>query len=616
MPSAFQRKARTLPVASSSSSEPSTPDGPSSSSPASSSRTTITHPTLRPSPFPQQQPLPLFSLGLSAINDILTGVGLPSGCLGIFQPLQSDDYQDDHDDGERTRLEAGAAYSDLVLKYSVAQGIAHGHKTVVIGQGVQSWCKGLMGWTGQDMQTESQYQAESSGSQSNEESKQNEAGDDDDEEEDESLKDTSNSSQNNLKSAFRYDKLQKIRQRQGLDDPRSQANKDSSSSSVPFVHPFDLTLRIKEETVDTAIKSDRLVIREVEYEEEEEGDVNTYERVWKMVEDIVQKHLSDDSKDKDGSSIPIRIILPSIGSPIYTLDQRKSSHARESYRLLMRIKSLIRFLSWPSSKDTPPTPSISLCTLSPLLLLSTPHISSRLTNLCDSSISLSSFSSSPISRSVFSNSNFIGSIKINKTPLIGSLKSTSIRSSILRGMMNSSDNASDGGGGGGTSENLLGFKIKRKVFKIEILGRDLILGNDGDSSKKEEVKAPTVQIKRQIDKQSQGDAQSATLEDATSNSVKATPPLPAAQQQQPPQSPSQPPRVGLQSSQSGSQLKGIAALRARGLQASQNKSISVDNKPISVDDSHSQIHSHSHDSKQEKEARRIENLKQAAKQDW
>ena len=196
MPSAFQRKARTLPTATASASSSQSSDPASAATTSAPAHRIPTHPTLRPSPFPQQQPLPLFSLGLSAINDVLTGVGLPSGCLSIFQPLQGGPGEDDHDH-ERTRLEAGAAYSDLVLKYAAAQGIAHGHRVLVIGEGAQSWCRSLMGWAGEHEQRET-----TSGSAPT-------PGEHDQEEQDSQDDSASLTSKNNLKSAFRYDKLQK-----------------------------------------------------------------------------------------------------------------------------------------------------------------------------------------------------------------------------------------------------------------------------------------------------------------------------------------------------------------------------------------------------------------------
>lgn len=618
MPSAFQRKARTFLTASTSSSQPSSDNISAACTPAPASRIP-THPTLRPSPFPQQQPLPLFSLGLSAINDVLTGVGLPSGCLSIFQPLQSGQDDDDHDH-ERTRLEAGAAYSDLVLKYATAQGIAHGHRVLVVGEGAESWCRSLMGWAGEHEQRETASTAPAPTEH-------------DQEEQDNQDDSTSLTSKNNLKSAFRYDKLQKIQARQGLDDPRASGSGRDPNSPSHFVHPFDLTMRMSDATLDLAIKEKRLCIKDIT---DLEADANSYEAVWSTIQEFVDSSRSDVSNPEQ-HQVPVRIIIPSLGSPMYGAPS-DSSHSTASYRLLMRVRRLVRDISWPSADPTssypatPPVPSIALCTLSPTLLLSSPSVSHRLFHLSDATLAFSAFASdarlramfnlpdglaesssssskgAPSSSSSSTSNTFTGSLKIIKTPTVGSLRPSSIRASTLRGMTSNAMDTSSSG----TTENSLGFKVRRKGFKVEVMGRDLVAGGEegGEQAKaKRPERRPPPKSDASAGKEESNQQQQQQQETAGRTE--------AVQKQAQPQSQPDAPHSRPTATTSQPQLKGIAALRARGLQASgasrsNTNTIQVEKEGGTHTDSNDAGHSDADSATQ----KRLQGLKLAAKQDW
>lgn len=585
MPSAFKRGPRVVPQTAAAGTnlaegaqDPTSKVQPDQASQASTSQTTIrppTHPTLRPSPFPQQLPLPLFSLGLQSINDVLTGVGLPSGSLALFLPQQSTSsrggFADEDSDSERIRVEAAQAYADLANRYAAAQGIAAGHRVLVIGQGANRWVNGLMGWAGaQDTGSKTSDTRSPSSSSSVQTAEQRKKDPND-----------------KLKVAFRYENMKRIQ-----DDEGSDPSSSSSSSAQPFVHPFDLSTRLSPQIIDEAKRSGNLVVRDIDDDDDDDdgstdATINSYEDAWATVASTVEVWRQQQSTSSDEDVLPARIVLPSMGSPSWSIP-RSRTHAVESYRLLLRIKTLLRQCAWPASPNDSsqsPKPSMPIiCTVSPsstLLLESTSSsaaVSRRLVSLADGALAFSSFAADPRLRALFgtaapsstdsdssssSNANknvFTGSLLVLSTPTMGSLKPPSIRASQLRGM-----SSSEAGASGAGSENSLGFKVRRKGVKVEVMGRDLVAGggSSGDSNNEKKALEPSSAAPSTSKSSDEGPSSVTTLEQPQSlpsSSTTGVPaPPPQAQASVPPSQPSPtPPRAP---------LKGMAALRARGLQA-------------------------------------------------
>ncbi|CAO1633777.1 unnamed protein product [Parajaminaea phylloscopi] len=624
MPSAFKRGPRTLTPAAASRPDTSSSQGPSTSrdqsqvgsppavtadaatavqspsdGPKAQARTSTpsvaylrpaVHPTLRPSPFPQQLPLPLFSLGLHAINDVLTGTGLPAGCLAVNLPL--DDGQHD-----RWRLEAAQAYADLATRYAAAQGIAAGQNVLVIAEQADDWVESLMGWAGQDEVVPSSANGADGKSATSAVPAAATAP---------SAASTS-SDPEQLKSAFRYEKMKRLQEfaSDGLTD------KEDESRSTPFVHPFDLSTKISRQVVKAAISQGRLVVHSLGFDGDGDNDAasgngGSYQRAWDLIEATTQRwaqqtasagqepsHSSSTASRTPPSAMPCRILLPSLGSPAWSTWRPSSStaHARECYRLLLRVKTLVRALSWPatsaerndSSKSPVEMPTIAVCSPAASLLLSSPNLDTKLATLADGALAFGSFAADPRLRSIFGGvdesregtsssssssstsaaakaATFTGPLRVIQTPTLGSLKPPSIRASQLRGLSSSQSGASGAG-----SENSLGFKVRRKGIKVDVIGRDLVAGgapSEGDN--KSGPAPPPLPPPPPLPAPRESSGQVSSLDGSAAASTHASE-SPGAQRMEKERSEAPP------SPQRGPPLKGLAALRARGLQAHQTQ---------------------------------------------
>ncbi|PWN19551.1 hypothetical protein BCV69DRAFT_284181 [Microstroma glucosiphilum] len=687
MPSAFQRRPRTLPTAAlavdgtadaggsageetgsgsagSSSSAASSSSSSSSSLPSPSSGAPIslrpsTHPTLRPSPFPQQQPLPLFSLGLNAINDVLTGLGLPAGSLALFLPVlpayHSSSSSGEEEDRRRT-AEAGAAYADLVVRYGAAQGLAAKQRVLVVGEEAEEWMRGLMGWAGagagESRKTDTTNTATSETDTAPAAGTGKLSSGAEDEEDEGSSSSSGRDSQ--LKVAFRYEKLKRLEEMEnkalGIGSP-SPSSSSSGQDNLPYVHPFDLSMKMPGSVLREARQEGRLVVHTLA-EEDVDGE-NTYEQVWFVVKTQVALWRAQDEEQRrqwtsqgpavpPPSPLPIRVVLPSLGSPAWSV-KRGQSHAVESYRLLLRVKKLLRSSSWigniartgDSATNTDPpieVPTIALCSPSASLLShdSTAAVATRLSTLADSALAFSSYSADARLRSVFQpptsesstssgagtgkSASFTGALQILKTPALGSLAPSSIRASQLRGLSSASG---DGGGGGSGGENALGFKVRRKGFKVEVLGRDLVAdwgaGGDDEDKKKKRKPPPAAAAKSTTSSVASAGTAPAKAKEAVTAATASAAPAPATS-------------AAASNASQASPLKGLAALRARGLRAAASSANAApvavgEEKPSSVQPAHPHAHGHAHGEAeaQERQAKRElkeEQLRLAAGQNW
>ena len=169
----------------------------------------------------------------------------------------------------------------------------------------------------------------------------------------------------------------------------------------------------------------------------------------------------------------------------------------------------------------------------------------RLIHLMDGCIGLSSFAATPGLSDVFPD--FVGALRVYRTPAIGTLTNPSLRASVLRGMGAGSSlesGANEGGAGGG--ENNLAFKIKRKRVAIETLHLDT------DGGVKERRTVPP----------------------------KAEVPPPQPEAPRPDPTPSSPPKASSPTPPVPRLFAGLGDLRQRGLQMAQNKNASIDRQNL------------------------------------
>lgn len=167
------------------------------------------------------------------------------------------------------------------------------------------------------------------------------------------------------------------------------------------------------------------------------------------------------SRQSESPSSPrkaLRIAISSLGSPSWGPTSPASL-----YTFLHRLRALLR-RSNASSMTTFPTylyPSTSSSApgaTSPML--------SRLSHASDAVVSVLSTSSSPTLAALYPNHQ--GLLTLPKLPSPSSLVPPSTKLSLLRNL----------GGGGQGRENLLGFRVKRRRFVVEVVSEEPELGED------------------------------------------------------------------------------------------------------------------------------------------
>ncbi|KAE8217857.1 hypothetical protein CF326_g9319, partial [Tilletia indica] len=94
---------------------------------------------LKPSPT-SSLPQPLLSTGITALDDLIAGRGIPSSTTLLLIP---EDYASSSV-GDPWTVIAAEPYTDLILAYGIAQGIAHQHTNIIIGQQPALFCNSLM----------------------------------------------------------------------------------------------------------------------------------------------------------------------------------------------------------------------------------------------------------------------------------------------------------------------------------------------------------------------------------------------------------------------------------------------------------------------------------------
>lgn len=453
---------------------------------------------------PYDAPVPLLSTGIAALDDIMCGGGVLAGsvlgfvpCAGtanepaamLGAPMLGGDLSATYNDATYSAAEA---YTDLFLGYSIAQGLASHHMIVVIGDSADVFVHQLMGLAESTEANENDHDV---------------VGD-----------------MQQMKIAWRYGGQRPLAPHRTLPS--------STLSSV-----FDLSKRVAPETIRRAKESQQLkaVSLDTDY---------AFEVAWRAIEEAAER-----CRASSQAQTPVlRICLRSFGSPAW-MDM---AHTADAVRFLLRLRSLIRTLAMPpSGSSIPPIPTIVSLSLSSYTYMQRKdarngvNAAHRLIHLMDGCIGLSSFAATPGLSDVFPD--FVGALRVYRTPAIGTLTNPSLRASVLRGMGAGSSlesGASEGGAGGG--ENNLAFKIKRKRVAIETLHLD----TDGGVKERRTVPPePEVPPPR---------PEAPRPDPTPSSSPKASSPAPPV------------PRL----------FAGLGDLRQRGLKMAQNKNASIDRQNL------------------------------------
>ncbi|KAE8265287.1 hypothetical protein A4X09_0g6697 [Tilletia walkeri] len=420
---------------------------------------------LRPSPT-SSLPQPLLSTGITALDDLIAGRGIPSSTTLLLIP---EDYASSSV-GDPWTVIAAEPYTDLILAYGIAQGIAHQHTNIIIGQQPALFCNSLMAKIGDgDIPPTTTTAAQSS-----------------------------NDTSDQLKIAFRYANLPILNSSNADQDDNPPSTSSTSTAkdaaSKEFPSTFDLSRRISPQTLEDARKGGFLHCVDVAaFASEESGAV--YDQAWAAIQDIVNKLKLRAEQSPDAPPPVLRIHIRALGSPAWHPTPTSISTSTDQSRFLLRLKHLLRSLSVPSvpgmqsRRTTPLIPSIATLTLSPYALTTTSSgtedVAHRLSSIADTALALSSFDARPSlrhllvapssssSKSRKSTHGYTGAIRVLRSAAgVGGWPNEVVRASVLRGMSSSSASSADAGGGGGAGENDLAFRVGRKKLTVELLNVD------------------------------------------------------------------------------------------------------------------------------------------------
>lgn len=484
--------------------------------PASASAAAPLPAGVKPSSF--SSPVPLISTGVPALDDLLSGGGLSSGSDLLLIPATGTAAQSAAQIGASSSTPAASAetdhaaraaaepYVELLLGYSIAQGIASGHHGLVIGEDVGGLVGGLMARAGDlDEQLVAKLGPKSAPHAPVEEEEV--AGPSDHlntvtDEEDADNAETKSTSEDaastggagsdaqrerEMKIAWRYHSMKQFNTT--VNEPSSS----SASEATPFCQTFDLSKRIDSRILKHAVDQGKLETVDISTAASGSRGANSYDLAYKHIEAAAERCRRQLAAGGASTAPPVlRVAIRALGSPAWTV-ARGQSRPAEVVRFLHRLKRLLRSVSLidsaasPSAPRAAAIPSIAVISISSFLL--SPHaaaagsvpvnLAHRMVHSVDSAVSMSAFASSPALRSAFTA--YTGAFKVLKTPAVGTLTNPSIRSSVLRGMGTGAGagagaaggKAGGGEGGAGGGENNLAFKVRRKRLVIETLHLDV-----------------------------------------------------------------------------------------------------------------------------------------------
>ncbi|GAA5927558.1 Elongator subunit ELP4 [Sporobolomyces koalae] len=392
---------------------------------------------------------PLVSVGLPTIDDLLGG-GLPlSTSLLINQ-----DYP--------------TTYSELLLRYYIAQGLESNQETIVVASAVEHG--GPDGIARVLMGTDKGTSATRK----------------DDDKEDEEERKREEEIKDKMKIAFRYESM---KQHQTTLNP-TQPVKTGEAAETVYCSTFDLTTTRALSTEDRS----RLHMFEIDEMQDSTGSSSEfYTALYERIESFVSQkgYLHTNAPSTSAPRRALRIAISSFGSPSWP----GSSAPNHLYSFLHRIRSLLR------------RSNVSCLTTFPAYLYST-SFATRLSHASDSVLSLLSTSSSPSLSALYPSHQ--GLLTLPKLPSPSSLVPPSTKLSLLRNL----------GGGGQGRENLLGFRVKRKRFVVEVVSEEPGLG-DEEAEKKARDRKKRVEEANRKDREEGGKATDVLLKNNPHHKGKA-----------------------------------------------------------------------------------------------
>ncbi|BGP07339.1 Elongator subunit elp4 [Rhodotorula toruloides] len=391
---------------------------------------------------------PLLSTGLTSIDDLLGG-GLP---LSTSLLIESD---------------SPTSYAELLLKYWVAQGLECRQDVLVVASGLDGGPGGIVESL---MEVDGGRPAETSGL-----SQADAAEDEEEKKQEEALKEQ-------MKIAFRYEGM---KQHQTTVDSRgSNAVDDGTYCSV-----FDLT-----QTRQLG-PSDRSLLQLVDVDDLSGATTSTggvYELLYEKIEEVVCEKGFSQSTDANAPRKALRIALSGFGSPAWG-----PATPAALFSFVHRLRHILRqsnascILTFPAHLYS--TLPLSSVPSSPLL--------SRLSHASDGVLRLTSFASSPTHSATFPR--HAGLISFPKLPTLppGSLVPPGSKLSVLRGL----------GGGGEGRENLVGFRVKRRRFVVEVVSDDPVAGEGEEERERERRRKRVEEANRKEREMAQGKSGSDVL---------------------------------------------------------------------------------------------------------
>ncbi|KAJ3545065.1 hypothetical protein NMY22_g2573 [Coprinellus aureogranulatus] len=328
------------------------------------------------------------STGVTSLDDILGG-GLPLSCsLVIAAP------------------DLHSSYGELVQKYFIAEGLACGHCVCVVDEDAEAFIQDIMWYARSTSGTATEVcPTQDTGGVA--------GGDFKDDEEEVSPEDRK------VKIAWRYENMKNFQ----------TTIATPPSTSADYCHVFDLTSRINKSAVDEALHTKQLTLVAPVCSMLENDAPGPIVCALRRIEQVLQEQ----------SALPVRVCVPSLGSPTSWGD------------ITAQISSRVCFLTL--------SPQLSSDNWGGIGWLQ------KVGWLTDASVKMTAFSADPSLSDSFPAHH--GFVHILSLPSPSTIVAPSDRFSTLRGL------SSSAGGLGGSGENNLAFKCTRKRLIFETLHLDL-----------------------------------------------------------------------------------------------------------------------------------------------
>ncbi|BGP47370.1 Elongator subunit elp4 [Rhodotorula kratochvilovae] len=256
------------------------------------------------------------------------------------------------------------------------------------------------------------------------------------------------------------------------EDAAEDEEEPTSVDSGTYCTVFDLTARRQ------LSSADRKLLHLIDVDELSGASTSSggvYDLLYERVEHLVMEGGFRQSADPSAPRKALRIALSGYGSPSWG-----AASPAALFSFLHRLRHLLRqshascMVTFPAHLYSTSPPSASL----PSSTTSSSPLLSRLSHAVDGVLRLTSFASSPLLSQTFPR--HAGLLSTPKLPLLppGTLLPPGSKLSILRGL----------GGGSDARDNLVGFRVKRRRFVVEVVSDDPVGAAGEDEEKREREK--------------------------------------------------------------------------------------------------------------------------------